>query len=80
MDRLLISDAAVAYKAFDLEAAIMHTTVNLRTGVRSRGSIRIQNVDAWHSCYLSDYTGWQPVLDSGLCATPARLLHAAMDN
>src|ERR1700712_5002587 len=92
LDILLISDAAAAYKAFALEAGIMHTAVNLRAGVRRRAAIHIQNVNAWHtrlkrwlirfhgvaSRYLSNYTGWQRVLDSGVCAGPARLLHAAI--
>jgi transposase-like protein len=94
LDILLISDSAAAYKAFATEAGISHSAVNLRAGIRSRGAIHIQNVNAWHSRlkrwlirfhgvasrYLSNYTGWQRVLDSGLCATPARLLQAAIGN
>jgi transposase-like protein len=93
-DILLISDGAAAYGAFALAAGITHTALNLRAGMRSRGAIHIQNVNAWHSrfkgwlCrfhgvasrYLSNYTGWQRVMDSGLCPTPSRLLQAAIAN
>ncbi|AVR99322.1 IS1595 family transposase [Massilia armeniaca] len=79
---LLISDAAKAYSAFAQGAGITHEVVNVRAGTRARGAIHIRNVNGWHgrfqswlqrfhgvaSRYLSNYTGWQRVLDAGLPA------------
>jgi hypothetical protein len=65
--------------------------VNLRTGVRARGAVHIQNVNAWHSRfkswlirfrgvasrYLINYSGWQRMFDARRLSTPADLLGAA---
>jgi transposase-like protein len=90
-DVLLISDAAAAYRTFAAQARITHEAVNLRAGVRARGAIHIQNVNAWHSRfkswlirfrgvasrYLINYSGWQRMLDARRLSTPADLLGAA---
>ena len=91
-DALLISDAAAAYRRFCSDAGITHEAVNVQAGVRARGAIHIQNVNAWHSRfkswlvrfrgvasrYLANYSGWQRVLDARLLATPAQFLCAAV--
>jgi len=90
-DVLLISDAAASYRRFCADAGITHEAVNVRAGMRSRGAIHIQNVNAWHSRfkswlarfrgvasrYLANYSGWQRVLDARCLTTPAHLLCAA---
>ena len=92
-DVLLVSDAAAAYRTFATRAAITHASVNLRAGVRSRGAIHIQNVNAWHSRfkswlvrfrgvasrYLIHYSGWQRLLDDRRLSTPAQLLRAIVE-
>ena len=91
-DVLLISDSAPSYHRFAQEAGITHEAVNVDAGVRVRGAIHIQNVNAWHSRfkswlvrfrgvasrYLINYSGWQRVLDAGRLTTPAHLLRAAV--
>lgn len=91
-DILLISDGAAAYKAFVRQARITHRSASLRAGIRVKGAIQVQNVNAWQrqfkgwlkrfhgvaSRYLSSYTGWQRLRDAALFATPARLLLAAI--
>jgi transposase-like protein len=91
-DIMLISDSASAYKTFAARAGLSHETVNLRAGIRARGAIHIQNVNAWHSRfknwivrfhgvasrYLVNYSGWQRVLDDRRLMTPALLLRAAL--
>jgi len=90
-DALLISDAAAAYRRFCADAGITHEAVNVQAGMRARGAIHIQNVNAWHSRfkswlvrfrgvasrYLAHYSGWQRVLDAHCLTTPAQLLCAA---
>ena len=90
-DALLISDAAAAYRRFCADAGITHEAINVQAGMRSRGAIHIQNVNAWHSRfkswlirfrgvasrYLTHYSGWQRVLDAHCLTTPAQLLCAA---
>jgi len=90
-DALLISDAAAAYRRFCADAGITHEAVNVQAGMRARGAIHIQNVNAWHSRfkswlvrfrgvasrYLAHYSGWQRVLDAHRLTTPAQLLCAA---
>jgi transposase-like protein len=90
-DVLLISDGARAYHRFAAQAGIMHEAVNVKAGVRARGAIHIQNVNAWHSRfkswlvrfrgvasrYLIHYSGWQRMLDDRRLTTPAHLLCAA---
>ena len=91
-DVLLISDSAASYRRFAEEAGITHEAVNVQAGVRARGAIHIQNVNAWHgrfkswlirfrgvaSRYLINYSGWQRVLDARRLTTPAHLLCAAV--
>jgi len=91
-DALLISDGAASYRRFCAHAGITHEAVNVRAGVRTRGAIHIQNVNAWHSRfkswlvrfrgvasrYLANYSGWQRMLDARCLTTPAHLLCAAV--
>jgi len=91
-DVLLISDSAASYRRFCADAGITHEAVNARAGVRARGAIHIQNVNAWHSRfkgwlvrfrgvasrYLANYSGWQRVLDARCLTSPAHLLCAAV--
>jgi hypothetical protein len=48
-DVLLVTDANAAYRYFAREAGISHEFVNLKAGVRVRGAIHVQNVNAYHS-------------------------------
>ena len=91
-DVLLISDSALSYRHFARQAEIMHETINVKAGVRARGAIHLQNVNAWHSRfkswlvrfrgvasrYLINYSGWQRVLDARRLTTPGHLLCAAV--
>ncbi|KQQ91644.1 IS1595 family transposase [Massilia sp. Leaf139] len=91
-DVLLVSDAHAAYRSFARRAGITHEAVNLQAGVRVRGAIHVQNVNAYHSRlrgwllpfrgvasrYLSNYLGWRWALDGGRIATPEDLLRAAL--
>jgi len=91
-DVLLISDSAASYRRFAQEAGITHETVNLKAGIRARGAIHIQNVNAWHSRfkswlvrfrgvasrYLINYSGWQRLLDARRLTTPADWLRVAV--
>jgi transposase-like protein len=91
-DALLVSDSNAAYHYFALEAGITHETVNLRAGVRVRGAIHVQNVNAYHSRfrlwmsrfhgvathYLPNYLGWRRALDVRRLDTPETLLQAAI--
>jgi len=91
-DVLLISDSALSYRHFAKQAGIMHEMVNVKAGVRARGAVHLQNVNAWHSRfkswlvrfrgvasrYLINYSGWQRVLDARRLTTPAHLLCAAV--
>jgi transposase-like protein len=90
-DVLFISDGAAAYRTFAAQARITHEAVNLQAGIRVRGAIHIQNVNAWHSGfkswlvrfrgvasrYLINYSGWRRMLDARCLTTPAQLLCAA---
>ena len=91
-DALLVSDSNAVYHYFALEAGITHETVNLRAGVRVRGAIHVQNVNAYHSRfrlwmgrfhgvathYLPNYLGWRRALDVRRLDTPETLLQAAI--
>ena len=95
-DVLLVTDAHAAYKGFAQQTGITHETVNLaagvRLGVRIRGAIHVQNVNACHSRlrawllpfrgvasrYLDNYLGWRWALDGQRIGTPDRLLRAAL--
>jgi hypothetical protein len=90
-DVLLVSDAAAVYRTFAAQAHITHEVVNVRTGVRARGAIHTQNVNAWHSRfkswlvrfrgvasrYLINYSGWLRILDARRLTMPSQLLCAA---
>ena len=90
-DVLLVSDAAAVYRRFAARAGISHEVVNATAGGRARGAIHIQNVNGWHSRfktwlvrfrgvashYLSNYSGWQRLLDARQLTTPAKCLCAA---
>ena len=91
-DALLVSDGANAYRSFAREAHITHEAVNVAAGIRVRGAIHIQNVNAWHSRfknwlvrfrgvasrYLVNYSGWQRLLDQQRLCTPVQWLRAAI--
>jgi transposase-like protein len=77
-DVLLISDGSQAIRYFAQDANISHEAVNLRAGIRVKGAIHIQNVNAYHgrlkqwmfrfhgvaTHYLSNYLGWFRSLDN----------------
>lgn len=91
-DALLVSDANAAYRTFAAEAGITHEAVNLAHGVRVRGALHVQNVNAYHSRlrqwlrrfhgvatrYLTNYLGWRRALDTQRLPTPQALLRAAI--
>ena len=91
-DVLLVTDAHSAYPAFARAAGISHEAVNASAGVRTRGALHIQNVNAYHSRmrgwligfrgvasrYLSNYFGWRWALDGQRIATPEVFLRAAL--
>ena len=88
---VLCSDGAAAYRRFAALHGIAHAWVNARAGEHARGSIHIQNVNAWHarfkgwlvhfrgvaSKYLANYASWWRVLDEHRLASPTALLLAA---
>lgn len=91
-DALLVSDSNAVYHYFAREAGITHQAINLRAGVRVRGAIHVQNVNAYHSRlrlwmdrfhgvathYLPNYLGWRRALDTKRLNTPETLLSAAL--
>ena len=91
-DVLLVTDAHRAYPAFARAAGISHEAVNASAGVRTRGALHIQNVNAYHSRmrawligfrgvasrYLSNYFGWRWALDGQRISTPEVFLRAAL--
>jgi len=91
-DVLLVTDSHVAYPAFAREAGISHEAVNASAGIRKRGALHIQNVNAYHSRmrawlvpfrgiasrYLSHYFGWRWALDGQRIASPDAFLRAAL--
>jgi transposase-like protein len=91
-DLLLVTDGHAAYRSFARAAGISHQAVNLRAGVRAKGAVHVQNVNAYHSRlrqwlapfhgvasrYLDNYLGWRWVLDAGRIASPAAMLNAAI--
>ena len=91
-DALLVSDSNAVYHYFAVEAGITHEAINLRAGVRVRGAIHVQNVNAYHSRlrlwmehfhgvathYLPNYLGWRRALDTKRLDTPEALLSAAL--
>jgi transposase-like protein len=91
-DVLLVTDSHAAYPAFARIAGISHEAVNTRAGVRKRGALHIQNVNAYHSRmrawlvpfrgiasrYLSHYFGWRWALDGQRIASADAFLRAAL--
>lgn len=91
-DALLVSDSNAVYHYFALEAGITHEAINLRAGVRVRGAIHVQNVNAYHSRlrgwirrfhgvathYLTNYLGWLRGLDMKRLDTPEAMLSSAI--
>ena len=91
-DILLLSDGHPAYAVFASELGILHEAVNLRAGIRVRGTIHVQNVNAYHSRlrhwlrafhgvatrYLPNYLGWRWILDAKRILSPESLLRATM--
>jgi transposase-like protein len=91
-DVLLVTDSHAAYPSFAREAGISHEAVNPSAGIRRRGALHIQNVNAYHSRmrawllpfrgiatrYLSHYFGWRWALDGQRIASPDAFLRAAL--
>lgn len=91
-DVLLVSDSNASYRYFARAAGITHETVNLRAGVRVRGAIHVQNVNAYHSRfrawlhhfhgvathYLPNYLGWRWAIDLQRIDSPEVLLKSAI--
>ncbi|QOL48402.1 IS1595 family transposase [Massilia litorea] len=91
-DVLLVTDAHAAYRHFAREAGITHEAVNLQAGIRVRGAIHVQNVNAYHSRlrgwlqpfrgvasrYLGNYLGWRWALDGARVKSSEALLRAAI--
>lgn len=89
---LLVTDGHAAYRAFAREAGIAHEAVNLRAGIRTRGALHVQHVNAYHSRlrawlhhflgvatrYLPNYLGWRWAIDGQRIRTPEVLLRAAV--
>ena len=77
-DVLLVSDGNPTYRYFAQDADISHDSINLSAGIRVKGAIHIQNVNAYHSRlklwvnrfhgvathYLDNYLGWFRTLDN----------------
>lgn len=93
-DLLLVTDANAAYRAFAKAEKVSHEAVNLRAGVRVRGALHVQNVNAYHSRfrewlerfhgvathYLPSYLGWRWVLDAKRILSAESLLMATVGN
>ena len=91
-DILLVSDGHPAYPVFAKELGILHAAVNLRAGIRVRGTVHVQNVNAYHSRlrdwlrafhgvatrYLPNYLGWRWILDAKRILSPESLLRATL--
>jgi transposase-like protein len=77
-DVLLVTDGNPTYRAFAQDADISHDAINLSKGIRVKGAVHIQNVNAYHSRlkqwthrfhgvathYLDNYLGWFRALDN----------------
>jgi transposase-like protein len=78
--------------AFARDTGITHETINLQAGIRVRGAIHVQNVNAYHgrlrgwllpfrgvaSRYLPNYLGWRWALDGGRVGSAEGLLRASL--
>jgi transposase-like protein len=91
-DTLLVSDGNASYRYFARDAGISHQAVNISRGVRVRGAIHVQNVNAYHSRfrewmarfhgvathYLPNYLGWRWAVDAQRIHSPETMLRAAI--
>jgi transposase-like protein len=91
-DVLLVSDSNAAYRYFARDTGISHQAINLQAGVRVKGAIHVQNVNAYHSRfrewlsrfhgvathYLSNYLGWRWSLDGHRISSAEQLLNSAV--
>ncbi|WP_312436920.1 IS1595 family transposase [Janthinobacterium sp.] len=91
-DILLVTDGHPAYPVFARELGIMHEAVNLRASIRVRGTVHVQNVNAYRSRfrswlsafhgvatrYLPNYLGWRWILDARRILSPESLLKATL--
>lgn len=91
-DVLLVTDSNASYRYFARDTGVSHKAINLSAGVRVRGAIHIQNVNAYHSRfrewmtrfhgvashYLTNYLGWRWVLDAKRVRSPEALLRSAV--
>lgn len=91
-DTLLVSDGNASYRYFALDAGISHQAVNISKGIRVRGAIHVQNVNAYHSRfrewmarfhgvathYLPNYLGWRWAVDAQRIDSPETMLRAAI--
>jgi transposase-like protein len=91
-DTLLVSDGNASYRYFARDAGISHQAVNIKQGVRVRGAIHVQNVNAYHSRfrmwmgrfhgvathYLPNYLAWRWAVDGQRIDSPAIMLKAAV--
>lgn len=77
-DVLLVSDGNPTYRYFAQDAQISHDAINLSAGLRVKGAVHIQNVNAYHgrlkqglngfhgvaTHYLDNYLAWFRSLDN----------------
>ena len=91
-DVLLVSDGNASYRYFARDAGITHEAVNIRQGIRVKGAVHVQNVNAYHSRfrgwmerfhgvathYLPNYLGWRWALDAQRINSPETMLRAAV--
>lgn len=91
-DTLLVSDGNASYRYFARDAGISHQSVNISKGIRVKGAIHVQNVNAYHSRfriwmtrfhgvathYLPNYLGWRWAVDAQRIASPITMLRAAI--
>ena len=91
-DILLVTEGHPAYPVFARELGIMHQAVDLRANIRVRGTVHVQNVNAYHSRlrgwlsafrgvatrYLPNYLGWRWILDARRIMSPESLLKATL--
>lgn len=77
-DVLLVSDSNPTYRFFAHNAKLSHESINLSAGVRVKGAVHVQNVNAYHgrlkqrlgrfhgvaTHYMDNYLGWFRSLDN----------------
>ena len=91
-DVLLVSDGNPTYRYFAQDADISHDAINLSAGLRVKGAVHIQNVNAYHgrlkqwanrfhgvaTHYLDNYLGWFRCLDNRHANSGERVLTMAL--